>query len=150
MKILTLSVIFAGLASAQVAQAHPSLSMRPLPESTTRSVETARKPADSLPLQYAFKRKLPLGLRLDVAPGIITAKSGKKRGKLLGYSGSIALNAMNEFVVLKSNVSTRTDAEASRAQWSVQLTTGSGLKPPTKALLRQVLSGSRSILRRLR
>jgi hypothetical protein len=96
-----------------------------------------------VPLRYTFERGLPLGFRLDVAPGVMVVGV-----RPIGATGLVRLRTMRDLIIVGSNVDAYEEAGVSKLRWSVDLHLGGELQP--KLLAGHVWRGARKLAKRIR
>lgn len=82
-----------------------------------------------IPLRYGVERRMPLGLRLEVAPGLVVAKGGPGGTTVIGYTGYVKLKGYADLVIVKSEVDAYDDGTGAPTRWGIGVHLGGELQP---------------------
>ena len=82
-----------------------------------------------IPLRYGVERRMPLGLRIEIAPGVVVAKGGRDGTTVVGYTGYIKLKAYADLVIVKSEVDAYDDGSGAPTRWDIGVHLGGELQP---------------------
>lgn len=105
--------------------------------------------SSAIPVRYGIERPLVLGMRVEVAPGLLVTRDARGT-QLVGYTGTVKLKAYADLVIVKSEVeslSAAVDPSGAALRWSVGVHLGGELQPGK--LLGHVASGVRSAFGRV-
>lgn len=82
-----------------------------------------------IPVRYGVERRLPLGLRIEIAPGVVVAKGGPGGTAVVGYTGYVKLKAYADLVIVKSEVDAYDDGSGAPVRWDIGVHLGGELQP---------------------
>jgi len=106
----------------------------------------AAEERSSVPLQYSLQHRLPLGVKIEAAPGLLVTKGGKRGAQVVGVTGFLKVHSYADLLIFKGEAETfETEAGPQTTRWFVGVHLGGELQPAK--LAGHLFGAARSIVR---
>lgn len=101
-----------------------------------------------IPLRGEIIRSLPLGMRIEVAPGFVVA-SGEEGSSPVGFNGRATVRGWRDLVMIRSEVQSVHLEDEWKTEWSIRMNLGGEVELASKRIARELLGGVRAVGRRV-
>jgi len=89
----------------------------------------AAEESGGVPLHYSVSRRLPLGVAVEAAPGVLLSRRGPRGAQVVGVTGFVKLKTYAELVILEGQAESLQVDGVTRTRWWLGIHLGGELKP---------------------